>query len=142
MISRETTIMHLKQLFKDSLVDTISIEDALKAGNRESVSKKQKRGWIKNRLYYFKYYNLADAIYAKVNNSDTTSGIQLTEEGKRIVRGVAATTLQNNHISIGKESTVKTQNKISLEDILKAMPRLKEEYPAFEINFDFKLKSG
>lgn len=137
MKSRETSIENVKKLFSGSSGDEVTLQDAFKSWGRPTENIKQNRGWMSNVLTHLKYHNLVKPLYDTKSGYRKLGGLQLTLEGKRAIgkfeedsSNGTSTQLTNGH------------TQISIEDILKAIPKLRKENPEFDIDFAVKPKEG
>lgn len=128
-LSKDAAIEAVKRFFANTTSDSLSIQDAYTAWNRDLSKSKTNKDWLSNKLVDLKYHNLISSIYGMRNNRRTLTKIQLTLEGKRAIGRVQDA---NKHV---EDNQILANGNISLETIMKEIPRLKRENPEFNIVF-------
>ena len=125
MKSKVASIENVKKFFSGSSGDEITLEEAFESWGRPTENVEQNRGWMSNLLTHLKYHNLVNPIYDTKSGYRKLGGLQLTLEGKRAIGRFEKDngTVTNGHA------------KISIEDIMKAVPKLRKENPEFRIRF-------
>jgi hypothetical protein len=143
--TKETAIANVKRLFANSPAsNTITLQEAFAAWGRNPESKQTNMYWLYNILNQLKYHNLVTPVYAIINSKRVISKIQLTIEGKKALGRIESENKPTSNENILNAEIKEVENKhriISLESIMKEIPRLKKENPEFEIIFDVKLRS-
>lgn len=141
--SKPSAVKNLKKLFMYSPEsDSIVLSEAYTAFGRDLTKEKINHNWMTNLMTHLKWHNLIIPTYS---TSDTgrrvLKGIQLTMEGKRSIGRIESAKegdvlLPNTAYEFHSQS----EREISVSDIMKAIAKLKETHPEFEIIFDMKLK--
>jgi len=123
--------------------DSILLEEAYTAFNRDLTNEAVNKNWITNLMTHLKWHNLIIPTYS---TSDTgrrvLKGLQLTMEGKRSLGRIE--TAKEGDVLLPNTTYVypsQAEKEISVSDVMKAIAKLKETHPEFEISFDMKLKS-
>lgn len=124
--------------------DSISLEQAYTAFNRDLSKEQSNKNWITNLMTHLKWHNLILPTYG-VNNGGkrVLKGLELTMEGKKGLGRIE--TPQKEFDAFGVMRTNFSEFKVEHEldnvsSILKAIAKLRENHPEFEIVFDMKLK--
>lgn len=141
--SKPSSIKNLKKLFIQAPEsDSILLEEAYTAFGRDLTKEKINKNWITNLMTHLKWHNLIIPTYSKSDTGKRVlKGIQLTMEGKRSIGRIESakegdTLLPNMPYALCPQA----EREISVSDIMKAIAKLKETHPEFEIIFDMKLK--
>ncbi len=137
--TKESAIENVKLFFSNHPTeDTITLEQAWEAWGRDLDDKAGNMSWFSNKLTHLKYHNLVKPVYAHRNSRRVLAGIQLAMEGKRALGRLGKTSDED---SVSNEVSG-TRPMFSLEEIMKAIPKLRKENPDFDITFDVKLRNG
>ncbi len=157
--SKQSSIRNLKKFFSsvpDS--DSITLEDAYKAFNRDLSKTQSNKNWITNLMTHLKWNNLVLPVYSSSDaGRRILIGLQLTMEGKKCLGRIQpVATINQNHLSYSKSFELPSLDDMfthpnavekrpvesldSVSDIMKAIAKLKENHPEFEIIFDMKLR--
>jgi hypothetical protein len=129
--SKDSAVDNVRQFFSNNPSDDIvSLEDAFKAWGRNLDDTKGNMSWFSNKLTHLKYHGLVKPLYALRNRRRVLDKIQLTLEGKR-----ALGRIEGGEIEGELNNTNGHNTRISIEEIMKELPRLKRENPEFNIIF-------
>ena len=134
--SRSSAVGTIKRFFANTADDSISIQDAFKSWGRDLVKVKDNKAWLSNKLTHLKFYELVTPIYSYGKGPRKLEKLELTLEGKRELGRIG----RNLESSNGVSASTNGRSVISLEEIMKAVPKLRKENPEFEITFDVRLK--
>lgn len=128
----DSAIDNVKRFFSNSPdSDVVSIEDAFKAWGRPETDPEKNKAWLSNVLFHLKYHDLVSPIYSYSHGRKRIEKLQLTMKGKKVL----------GRIGIDDDTAVQNKsNLISIEDILKALPKLRQENPDFNITFSVSPK--
>ncbi len=132
---RDTAIDIVRKFFSGSNSDEITLQEAFEAWGRPIEKVKQNRGWMSNVLTHLKYHNLVKPLYDTKSGYRKLGGLQLTLEGKRAIGRFE----EDNGNDTASQVT-NGHTKISIENIMKAIPKLRKENPEFYIDFVVKPK--
>jgi hypothetical protein len=130
--TRETSINTVKQFFKDSSSDIITLEEAFKSWGRDLQKIDDNKAWLSNKMTSLKYHNLVVPIYSIINNKRVLSKIQLTLEGKKAIGRIGENIITDTLRSSPDQDS---RTEITLDDILRVIPKLKKENPDFNVTF-------
>lgn len=130
MKSRGASIENVKKFFSGSSGDEVTLEEAFEYWGRPAENIEKNRGWMSNLLTHLKYHHLVKPLYDTKSGYRKLGGLQLTEEGKRAIGRFEE---GNGNGTAGQVTN--GHAKISIEDILKAVPKLRKENPEFRIRF-------
>lgn len=133
----KTATEYLRKFYSGTSSDVVSLREIFIAYKLDLSKEKNNRIWIGNKLTYLKEHNLVKPIYDGTKGNSPLSALKLTDEGRRALG-------RTSEVLIKKSPTANNvkHNGITLDEVVKAMPRIKQENPEFEINFDFRLRSG
>lgn len=124
----QSAIDNVKRFFSNSPdVDVVSIEEAFKGWNRTETDPEKNKAWLSNVLFHLRYYGLVLPKYDYGSGRKKIVGIQLTLKGKKALGRIESEDESNTE-------SVEHVN-IKIEDILKALPKLKRDNPSFNIVF-------
>lgn len=155
MLSIDASKQQLRALFSNPSKDVITVEEAYIADKRNLEEKVKNRTWLKNKMTRLKERNLLQPVYNKKDNVKILIGIELTEEGKKLLGSskenhhnnkeipFKLTNLETTYESIinNKINGKVNNNEISLKEILITISKLREEtHQNFEA--EVKLKEG
>lgn len=135
MKSRVSSVENVKQFFLNTSEDVISLEEAYVAWGRDITKEAENKAWLSNKLTALKHYKLVRPVYDLKNKKRVLEKIQLTTEGKRALGKIEEDGYTENENSNGHRA-------ITLEDVMKVIPALRQRHPEFEITFDIKLKDS
>lgn len=129
--SKEASIGNLNRFFSNTPNDDfVSLSAIYIAWERTHYPEDKNKIWLGNILTSMKYHNLVKPVYKVRNGRRVLEGIQLTMEGKRALGRIEG---------VGSASEILPTNngikEVSIEQIMKAMPRLRRENPEFNIVF-------
>ncbi len=127
--SRESSVETVRHLFQNTEENSISLKEAYTAWGRDLTKESENKAWLANKLTSLKYHNLINPIYTTSNNRRVLNEIQLTVEGKRAIGKIGDAILPDQPLPLRDRRTV------TIEDIMKAIPRLRKENPEFDILF-------
>lgn len=131
---RETAIEIVKKFFSNTSGDVVTLQEAFEAWGRRLENVEKNRGWMSNMLTHLKYHNLVKPLYDMKSGHRKLDKLQLTLEGKRAIGR-----FEEN--SNGETSQVTNgHNDISIEEIMKAVPKLQRDNPEFDIEFSVRAK--
>jgi len=133
---RDASIENVKRLFSSTSGDTVSIAEVFQSWPRDPENEKRNRAWLSNLLSLMKFHNLVKPYYITKNGPKTLDKLELTLEGKEVLGRSEESSGSNGIVS----QTTGGNSKISIEDILKAVPKLRKENPEFDIEFSVKPK--
>lgn len=143
---------YLKLFFKNTSSDYASVEEIYAAADRTNEPEDKNKQWLGNKaLYMRKEHGLIETVFAAKHGSAPAkiSGYRLTDKGLlllgRIRRNADDAGTPPPSLFDKKEDHNgfrSTDKEISLEDVMKLIPKLKQEHPEFEITFDVRLKNG
>ena len=137
--SREASVETVRHIFQNTNEDYIALEDAFKSWGRDLSKVEENKAWFSNKLTSLKYHNLVIPIYTTNNNRRILKKIQLTIEGKKAIGRL----VKDTGLTIGSVVDIRSEhNEITIEDILKAIPKLRKENPDFDIIFKVTPKEG
>lgn len=128
-----SSVENVKRLFSNTPnQDTIDLKDAFIAWERPNPENVEShKAWLSNMLFHLKYHDLLLPVYSFNTGHKKITGLQLTLKGKKALGRIGE--------SVGNDtreaSYVNGQSKISLDDIMRAIPKLKQENPEFNITF-------
>ena len=126
---------HLKQFFSQTSSDKVSLDEIYKAVGRDLSKADTNRVWLGNKLTYLRRYGLVEPVY----NHGILKAIKLTKKGSQSLKDVEK---NKNVIQDFALSFKRPEPEISIEDIMNAVPKLREKHPKFEIVFNVSLKNG
>jgi hypothetical protein len=127
-LSYEASSQNLKRFFSGSTnADAVTVEDIFQAVGRSDKDGTQNRSWLSNKLTSLYHHKLVTPVYSTDGQHRLTK-IRLTEAGKRAVQGVAAAQVP------GPEKT-DGGRKLTIEQIMDAVPELQRAHPSWEIVF-------
>jgi hypothetical protein len=135
-LSKDAAIENVKKFFSNTPEDTISIEKAYMAWERDLTQTERNKGWFSNKMVDLKYHNLVKSIYAMKNQRRVLDKIQLTMEGKKALGRIGDDSSAN-----GINTTNGNGESLSISDVMKIVAKLKKDSPDYEITFDVKLKN-
>ncbi len=133
----KTATEYLKRFYSQTDTDEVTLKEVFSIYGFNPHKEKINRVWIGNKLIYLKRYQLVEPVYDGDKANARLIAIKLTDEGRKVLNS-------ENDYSINQ-----LQNKVSsrdlkaitLNDVVQAMPRIRQENPEYEINFDFRLRS-
>lgn len=127
--SELASIENVKRLFLDTPEkDVITLEDAFKSWGRKNPEKiEAHKPWLSNMLLPLKYHDLLVPVYSFDTGKKKIVALRLTFKGKRALERIES--------DYGVENTIKSVKNISLDDVVKAIPKLRKENPEFNIIF-------
>ena len=134
--SRSSAVKTIKRFFANTSDDSISIQDAFSSWGRDLERVKDNKAWLSNKLTHLKFYELVTPIYSYGEGPRKLEKLELALEGKRELGRIG----RNLESSNGVSASANGRSVISLEEIMKAVPKLRKENPEFEITFDVRLK--
>lgn len=129
--SKEASVGNLKRFFLNTPNDDyISLTGIYVAWERTQYTEDKNKIWLGNVLTSMKYHNLVKPVYKVRNGRRVLDGIELTMEGKKALGRIEG---------VESISDIRPTNnwtkELSVEQIMKAMPRLRRENPEFNITF-------
>lgn len=141
--SKQSSVRNLRMFFKNMPEsDSITLQDAYVAFNRDLSKEQSNKNWITNLMTHLKWHNLIIPTYSTGDTGRRIlKGLGLTMEGKRSLgrietAKVGESMLPNTTYLLPNQG----EREIEISDIMKAIAKLKETHPEFEISFDMKLK--
>jgi hypothetical protein len=127
-LSHEASIENLKRFFSNNpTASTVSVEDVFKAVGRSDNSDAQNRSWLSNKLTSLYHHKLVTAVYS-TDGQHRLAKVRLTEAGKRALHEVSAP-------SVNEPKKPDDNRKLTIEDIMGAVPELQKTHPSWEIVF-------
>lgn len=124
LLTKETAIRHLKELFFDPTKDALTLDEVYVAGKKTPGNKKHK-SWFKNELAYLRQYQFIEADMGTKNGLPIILGIHLTQQGKIALKRIPGQlTVPVQEAIITKETK---SNNSQVEVIAQVMTRLKQE---------------
>ena len=123
--TRSAATENIQKTFINTPEDIISVEGIFKAWERNLEKVKDNKSWLSNKLTHWKYHNLVKPIYSFKTGHRVLEKIQLTLEGKKAIGRVGEDVVTAN--------TSNGIKKITFEDIMKEIPRIRKENPDFNI---------
>ncbi len=136
--TREGAIKQLQKFFDGELTNEISISNAFRAWGRDPEPTEQNMSWLSNKLTHLKIHRLVKPVYIhNKNNRRSLDKIALLPEGLAAL-GRSGGKIGNDADGVQKIDA----SSISLEDIMKAIPRIQKENPNFEITLNVSPKTG
>jgi hypothetical protein len=134
--TKETSVENVQLLFQNTTEDRISVGEAYKAWGRDTNKVEENKIWLSNKLTSLKFHNLVSPIYTVINNRRVLNAIQLTIEGKRALGRIG------ENVEVINAPPNQSNELITIDAILKAIPRLKKENPDFDIVFKVNPKNS
>jgi hypothetical protein len=135
-LKERSAIDGVKQIFSNTSEDSVTVEEAAQAWDRNGFTDEQNARWLGNKMTHWKYHDLVRPVYKRRNSRRVFGKIQLTLKGKRAIGRIKSI----NKTRIKTSKSPETRN-ISLSEFMKLLPKLREENPEFDINFEVKLKN-
>ena len=130
-MTREGAVEMLKQFFPAGSVNEITVQQAFSQWERNPDDQVTNKSWLSNKLTHLKIHRLAEPMYGRSDKKRRTlTGIKLLPEGMKALG--RASDIQEIPESI--------HHYISLEDIMKQIPRLQKDNPEFNITFSVNPK--
>lgn len=132
--SEITSIENVKRFFANSPdVDEISLAKAFLAWGRPNPDNIEgNKAWLSNMLSHLKYHDLLVPVYTFDSGRKKLSKLRLTLKGKKMLGRIEGTQyVENAPIAIKNGSA----NSISVEDIMRVLPKLRQDNPEFNITF-------
>lgn len=153
----QSAIKNLKRIFRNTPEsDSILLDDIYPIFGRDLTKAKSNKNWITNVMSHLRYHNLIASTYTYYTGKRVLSGLQLTMKGKKALGRIDTSTkdydflgapnavypLSNNNLfKIPDLTEMKMERDLdNVSNILKAIAKLKNDHPEFEIIFDMKLK--
>lgn len=134
-----SAIKNLKKFFINSpQYDSIKLEDAYLAFNRDLSQKESNKRWITNLLTHLKYHDLVTSVYSSKTGKRVLIGLQLTMEGKRAIGRIQANTEPREESS--RAAAALADTKVDILNVMKIVAKLREDNQEYEIVFDVRLK--
>ena len=131
----DSSIDNVKRFFSTSLnSDVVSIEEAFKAWGRPDSDPEKNKAWLSNVLFHLKYHDLVTPVYSYTHGRKRIEKIQLTLKGKKALGRIGSATESES------KERVEQNGEIKIEDILKALPKLRKENPDFNITLSVSPK--
>ena len=128
--SKEASVGNLRRFFTNTPNDdVVSLQAIYIAWERTDYPEAKNKIWLGNLLTSLKYHNLVKPVYKVRNARRVLDGVQLTMEGKRALGRIEGA------IPLDDKTVPNGIKEISIEQIMKAMPRLRRENPEFNITF-------
>lgn len=137
-LSKDAAIANVRKFFSNSSEDTITLEEAYRAWERDLTQVEKNKGWFSNKMVDLKYNNLIKPIYTVRNNRRVLNKIQLTIEGKRALGRIDGVKEESNNVVMPTNDQNST---LSIADVMKIVAKLRKENPEYDIMFDVKLKN-
>ena len=131
----DSAVDNVKRFFSNSPnSDIVSIEEAFASWGRPNSDPEKNKAWLSNVLFHLKYYDLVKPGYSYSHGRKRIEKIQLTLKGKK-----ALGRIESENVNEGG-SAIEKRDGITIEDILKALPKLRKENPDFNIMFSVSPK--
>lgn len=131
--TKGAAVENVKRFFSNAPdADSISIEEAIIAwGRPDPEDIEAHKAWLSNVLFHLKYHDLVTPVYSFDSGRKKLKALRLTLEGKK---------------SLGRIGTVKEaengEETLSLDEVIKAIPKLRKENPDFNIVFNVTQKES
>lgn len=137
MISITAARQRLEKLFGSK--DLITKEEAYLSDGREPKPEDEEKNkvWLRNKLTDLKHYKLVKVNYVTVDKHPVLKSIQVTEDGRRLLRGIDGVATQTTTQSV---KHTEENGKVTSNEIMELLKKFKEQNPDFLIKFDFSIQ--
>lgn len=127
-MSIEKATEYLKMFYPSVVGDEVVLRDIFTFAGLNLSEEKKNKVWLGNKLSPMKKHGLVTPMY----KNGYLVGVRLTELGKRIL----GRTNGNSSLSASNSPEIKNNHgEITLEEILRVIPKLRQENPEFKITF-------
>ena len=135
------SIENVKRFFANTPnVDEISLGDAFLAWGRPNPEDIEgNKAWLSNMLSHLKYHDLLVPVYTFDSGRKKLTKLRLTLKGKKMLGRIEGTQYAENEPIAVKNGIA---NSISVEDIMRVLPKLKQNNPDFNITFSVTPKDS